>query len=197
MHYRRGGFIRIIAGGALVSLAATASIPAQAGPYSDSYSTSKLFPAVSETRLGVFATNLEDGAYDEGPVIINGEILFGRFRPDYAEPWKQFLFNPRIHLGGSFNPHADGVSEGYAGLTWEMKLTDRMFFETSFGGTVHNGDTESYGCSTLFRESASLGVDLTSRLRLMATVDHASHAGLCGEQNKGLTNAGLRLGYKW
>ena len=171
--------------------------PAQAGSYGDTYSAAQLFPAVSETRLGVMGTNLEDGAYVEGPVVINGEILFGRFSPDYSDRWKQFLLNPRVHLGVSYNPHENGMSEGYAGLTWDLKLTDILFFEASFGGTIHDGPDISYGCSPLFRESASLGVELTSRLRLLATVDHASHAGLCGEQNKGLTNAGLRLGYKW
>ncbi len=30
----------------------------------------------------------------------------------------------------------------------------------------------------------------------MATIDHMSNAGLCSE-NRGISNAGLRLGYKW
>ena len=31
---------------------------------------------------------------------------------------------------------------------------------------------------------------------LMATIEHSSNAGLCSE-NRGLTNAGLRLGYRF
>jgi hypothetical protein len=157
----------------------------------------KHFPAIDETRLGVFATNLEDSEYDDGPIVINGELLFGRVGYDYAEPWKQFLFNPRPHIGFSVNPHDDGVSQVYAGFTWDYNLTKTLFFEGAFGGTLHNGDDAAYGCNTLFHESASLGLKLTERLRLVGTIEHSSHAGLCGDQNKGLTNAGLRLGYKW
>lgn len=167
-------------------------VPATAEPDS----VFKRFPMVDEIRLGVLATNLENGTYNEGGVVVNGEALFGRFRPAYSDPVRQFLLNPRPHLGFSFNPHAGGVSAGYAGLTWDVNLTDRLFFETSFGGTVHDGDTISYGCSVMFRESASLGVNLTEHTRIMATVDHISNGGLC-DPNKGLTNAGVRFGYRW
>jgi lipid A 3-O-deacylase len=47
-----------------------------------------------------------------------------------------------------------------------------------------------------FRESASLGLALSPDWRLMGTVDHMSNAGLCGN-NRGLTNAGVRLGIKF
>jgi lipid A 3-O-deacylase len=175
-----------------VSLTMAANVSAQAGP--DDVWTR--FPAVSEVRVGVAATNLETGTYDDGKVVINGEALFGRFRPNYSDPIRQFFLNPRPHIGFSFNPHSNGVSAAYTGLTWDVNLTDKLFFETSFGGTVHNGATESYGCSVMFRESASIGYNLTEHTRIMATVDHSSNGGLC-DPNKGLTNAGVRLGYRW
>lgn len=156
----------------------------------------KRFPAVSELRVGVLATNLEDGTYTDGSVVINGEALFGRFRPKYSDPIRQFFLNPRPHIGFSFNPHTNGMSSGYAGLTWDANLTEKLFFETSFGGMVHDGATESYGCSVLFRESVSLGYNITEHTRIMATVDHSSNSGLC-DPNKGLTNAGVRIGYRW
>jgi len=52
------------------------------------------------------------------------------------------------------------------------------------------------GCHVLFRESASLGFNLTESWRIMGTIEHNSNAGLC-DFNRGLTNAGVRLGYKF
>jgi lipid A 3-O-deacylase len=86
-------------------------------------------------------------------------------------------------------------------LTRDFLLTESLFLEASFGGAVHDGETDdnnsdSYGCTLNFRESVSLGVALSENLSLMVTVDHMSNGGLC-DQNQGLTNAGIRLGYKW
>jgi hypothetical protein len=49
----------------------------------------------------------------------------------------------------------------------------------------------------LFRESASIGYQITEQANIMLTVDHASHAGLCGPTNTGLTNLGVRVGWKF
>ncbi len=54
----------------------------------------------------------------------------------------------------------------------------------------------SYGCQVNFRESASLGYDVNQHWRVLATVDHMSNGNLC-EPNHGLTNAGIRLGYRF
>ena len=79
------------------------------------------------------------------------------------------------------------------------------FVEASFGGAVHNGNTQSnlalipvdrsaLGCSPLFRESGSVGYRLSQNWSVMATIEHLSNAGICS-QNRGLTNVGARLGY--
>ena len=52
-------------------------------------------------------------------------------------------------------------------------------------------------CPTTFHESIGLGVELTPHVDLVADVEHSSHAYLCGRQNPGLTNVGLKLGYKF
>lgn len=182
--------LRVSSLGALVAMATISAI------HAEPIGMWKSFPAVDELRMGVLATDLEDSKYNSGGAVINGEALFGRFRPNYSDSLRQFVFNPRPHLGFSFNPSLGGVSQAYAGLTWDLKLNEKLFFEASLGGTVHDGATESYGCSVMFRESASFGVNLTQSTRLMATVDHSSNGGLC-DPNKGLTNAGLRLGYRF
>ncbi len=176
-----------------VTLALTAG--ARAGPLSVDP-----FWVVDEFRLGVLAANLEGGGAGDSETAINGEVLFDRFDGQYTDPLHDMLFRPRFHVGASIGPD-DGVSQAYFGLTWDYQLGERLFVESSFGGVVHNGptdadDTDSYGCTIQFRESASIGVELTDQVRLMATVDHMSNAGLC-DQNQGLTIAGVGLGYRW
>jgi lipid A 3-O-deacylase len=159
------------------------------------------FFAIGEFRAGVFDANLDGGDREDAEYMINVELLFGRpFERAHGDSFRDFLLRPRPHIGFSVSPD-DGTDQLYAGFTWEVKLTDRIFVEASFGGALHDGptgskDPESYGCAVNFRESASLGVDLTERMRLMVTVDHMSNGGLC-DQNEGLTNAGVRLGYRW
>lgn len=159
-----------------------------------------VFPAIDEVRLGVFAADLEESINSEGDYAINAEMLFGRPDRAYDHYVWDYLLRPRPHIGLAINPD-DGVNQAYFGVTWDIMLTDRLFLETSFGGAVHDGPTspfhpDGYGCTLNFRESASLGLAFTERLHLLITVDHMSNAGLC-EGNQGLTNAGVRLGYRW
>lgn len=158
------------------------------------------FPAIDEFRFGVLAHQVEDSPGEEG-VDINLEILFGRPARHYSHWLLEHYLRPRPHIGASINTNGD-TSQVYAGVTWDIKLTDRMFFESTFGGALHNGPHDgdegesSFGCTLNFRESASLGFVLSERWRLLLTVDHMSNAGLCDE-NRGITNAGVRFGYKW
>lgn len=151
---------------------------------------------LSEVRFGVSAQD-PDGP-ESGSANLTGEILSVR-------PWTSAdpvlnLFIPRLHLGGSLN--LDGrTSFGYAGLTWTFDVTPSLFVEGSFGGAVHNGETDpvtphhdALGCRALFRESGSLGFRVTPNWSVMATVEHLSNAGLCSN-NRGLTNVGMRIGY--
>ncbi len=101
-------------------------------------------------------------------------------------------------VGFSVNSAGD-TNQLYFGLTGDSWLNEWSFLEFSFGGAYHDGplnvsNVTSYGCSLLFRESASLGFLLIERWRLLLTVDHISNANLC-DRNRGLTNAGLRIGY--
>lgn len=181
----------------IVALAALSSTPVAAQP------PEELAPffAVTETRLGVFAANLEESAGEQAETLINVEVLFGKLPGQYSDPLSNYFLRPRLHVGFSLTPDEGGTNQAYAGVTWEFRLNDWAFIEASFGGAVHDGptagnDPDSYGCAVNFRESASLGFELSERMRLLFTVDHMSNAGLC-DQNQGLTNAGVRLGYRW
>lgn len=153
---------------------------------------------LDEVRGGVFYHELHGP--EEGSVDINAEILTSRLPLiDPASPW--YWLSPRLHLGTSINTDGD-TSHVYAGLTFTIDVTERFFIEGSFGGAIHDGETgnnvapgrNALGCSPLFRESASIGYRFNESWSLMATIEHLSNADLC-DQNRGLTNAGLRLGY--
>jgi hypothetical protein len=171
--------------------------PAQAG--GDHRGSS--FPAIDEVRLGVLVTDLEPGGASEDTIAINAELLTPRIGSPYDGSILASFLHPRLHAGFTVNTEEDGVNQAYAGLTWSHDLGERLFLETTFGGAVHGGETDdnntdSYGCPLQFRESLSVGVHVTKQVSVMATVDHMSNANLCDE-NQGLTNAGVRLGYRW
>ena len=156
------------------------------------------FWTIDEVRIGGFKQAI-DNAPHEGGAAVNLEVLGGRLPGGYENSILDFFLTPRPHIGADLS--FTKTSEFYWGVTWDAKITDRVFFETSFGGAVHDGPLDemgeaSYGCRVNFREFASLGFALTPEWRLMPTIDHMSQAGLC-HPNRGLTNAGLRLGYKF
>ncbi len=164
---------------------------------------------VSEVRIG---GAVQDPGSAEGKLPgfakqnVNGEILFAKPLVSADPFWQAFV--PRATVGGSYNT-GGRTSYAYLGATWSVDLFPetfdrRVFIDGFFGGAAHNGYTgpkalapygfNSLGCSPLFREAAALGFRITEHWSIMATVEHMSNAGLCGE-NRGLTNFGGKLGY--
>jgi lipid A 3-O-deacylase len=154
----------------------------------------------SELRFGASAQ--DPWGRESGSGNVTGEVLFSKpFTP--ADLFTSY-FVPRPHVGGSIN--FDGNTNfAYAGLTWTVDVTSRVFVEGSLGGAVHDGNTNPFytppdrtalGCSPLFRESGSVGVRLGANWSVMATVEHLSNQGTCSD-NRGLTNVGARLGYSF
>ena len=153
--------------------------------------------AISEMRLGVMrhGVHVFVDAEEEG-LDVNAEVLFTS--PDFM----RILLSPRPHLGGSLNTSGD-TSQLYFGLTWDVDLFDPVFFELSFGGAVHDGETnddgedqKALGCRVLFRESLSLGWRFDEHHSLSVMLDHISNAQLC-DHNEGLDTLGLRYGYRF
>jgi hypothetical protein len=151
---------------------------------------------LDEVRGGVYAHGV-DSAPEEGSIDLNLELLTSRLSGSAA--W----YVPRLHLGTTINTDGD-TSHAYGGFTWDFILGEHFFLEATFGGGVHNGDTgdsappgeNALGCSVLFRESASLGFRVSENWSVMGTVEHLSNAGLC-DANRGITNAGGRIGYRF
>ena len=153
-----------------------------------------LFP-IDELRIGSYLHDVETMT-DNNTVDLNAELLLAPLVPLSGNRWVDFFFSPRPHLGSTVS-FSGQTSSVYAGLTWDLPLGESFFLEASFGGAVHDGNLSQYGCRANFHETASLGINLNENWRLVGTVDHMSNGGLCGNDNRGLTNAGLRLGFKF
>lgn len=183
------------AGGAFLLAAATLS-----GASAEPNGSFADFPIINEFRFGILAADLEEGGGSDDAVALNAEVLTAPLGYSANETILDVFLHPRLHLGANVNLERDGVNQLYAGVTWDFYLTEKLFLEASFGGALHDGETDdnsdSYGCVLNFRESASVGFALSENLSLMVGVDHMSNGGLC-DQNQGLTNVGVRVGYRW
>jgi lipid A 3-O-deacylase len=154
-----------------------------------------------EVRVGAFAHNW---IHDEGaPLDVSVEVLSSTLRVyDTTNPWVSWFFNPRLNAGGMINT-GGGTSYGFAGLTWRIPIYRRFFFEGEFGGAVNNAPLHpewnrvDMGCRFTFRESGGFGYQFTDHIDLIASIEHVSHATFCTHINPGLTQIGMRLGYKF
>ncbi|MBX3446993.1 MAG: acyloxyacyl hydrolase [Parvibaculum sp.] len=152
---------------------------------------------VDEVRVGVFAHDPFARNGESSHADINAEIVFE------SPSFMSWAFNPRPRLGGTLSGDG-GTSLVYLDLLgWTFDLGGNFFIDAAVGGAVHDGElkgnapnTRYFGCRANFHQSASIGYRFTPQLSLMASVEHMSNASLC-DQNDGLTNAGVRLGYSF
>ena len=157
---------------------------------------------VDEVRVGVFAHNW---IHDESaPVDASVELLSSALPlPGPSDnPWFGWFFRPRINIGGMINTGGK-TSYGFTGLTWRIPIYKAFFFEGEFGGSVNNGPEHPeagrifMGCPINFRESGGFGVQLTSNIDIIASIEHNSHATFCTHIDPGITDVGVRVGYKF
>ena len=157
---------------------------------------------LSEAKGGVLAHDvafLGDG--DEEGVDVNAELLFRGVEV------RDYVVDVRPHLGASVSTAGD-TNQLYAGLTWRVQpIGWRAWAALATGGTIHDGETgeltgradrrsAELGSRVLFRLALELGYDVTDRLTISAIWAHASNANLA-DQNAGLNNAGLRVGWRF
>lgn len=168
---------------------------ASGGPFAGDFSHGGIF---DEARIGVLGFWQENAESEEG-VYVAGQVLFDPYLDPFNNWFANTLLRPRPHIGGSYSP--SGTDQLFAGLTWTFPFGRTFFAEASFGGTVHNGAIDgaevSLGCHALFRESLGVGANIGEHWRVIASVDHSSHANLCSEENDGLTHAGASIGYRF
>lgn len=153
-----------------------------------------------EARFGVLTS--VDGGHREDGVFLTGMVFFDPFDHRDATGWDR-LARPRIHIGADVST-SGATDQIYAGFSWTADLTDKIFFETGFGGALHDGnlhgrndDGPRLGCRALFHEYVALGLNLSANWTATAQIEHSSHADLCDGPNEGLTRAGLMVGYRF
>jgi lipid A 3-O-deacylase len=152
-----------------------------------------------EVRGGVYAHDFLSP--EKGSADINAEVLAPRLWQSPDPFWSIFI--PHPDFGTTINT-VGKTSNLWGGVAWNYDITQNIFFSPTFGVGVNDGkagDTvprgwNAVGCNWWFHESASIGYRLTANWSIMASVEHSSNAGFC-VQNRGLTNTGLRLGYRF
>lgn len=112
----------------------------------------------------------------------------------------KYIFSPRPHMGMSISTHS-GTTQLYIGLTWRINYNS-FFLEPTFGGEIHNGhikysksQKKALGTRFLFRESISIGYQISEKHSLSIMLDHASNCGNA-KPNGGMNTLGIRCGYK-
>ncbi len=200
----RLGAALVVAYAALVGAAASA---ADLGAQPDVAPAPYVWQPVDEIRLGAFAHN---PAHDENaPVDASIEALSAPLSfPGYnnpwiaGNPWVSWFFDPRLNLGGMINTGGK-TSYAFGGFTWRIPIYSKFFFEGELGGAVNNAvrvptyDRVDMGCAVTFRESGGFGFQFSENWDVIASVEHVSHASFCSKTNPGLTQFGVRVGYKF
>ncbi len=154
-----------------------------------------------EVRVGAFAHNPD---HDENaPVDLSIETLSSNLPfADFSNPYVNWFLSPRIALGAMINTGGK-TSYAFGSFNWRIPIYKMLFFEGELGGAVNNSpdwqgpvriDT---GCPVAFRESGGFGLQLTPNWDVIASVEHVSHASFCTKKNPGITDFGIRVGYKF
>ncbi|WDR04451.1 acyloxyacyl hydrolase [Devosia rhodophyticola] len=111
----------------------------------------------------------------------------------------------RPHIGATLNFKGED-SFAYAGLSLTAQLPLLpVFIEASLGGAAHGTPFATsttpapprFGCVAVARAAASVGVNVLPGASIIGTVEHYSDGGLCGTPNDGVTNVGLRIGFRF
>jgi lipid A 3-O-deacylase len=148
-----------------------------------------------EVRVGLMDhdSGLVDSHVENG-VDLNMEVLLQS--PD----WMKWAYSPKPSIGTTTSLR-DQTSLLHFGFSWELPISGPIFANANLGLGFNNGVTRNQvgrrnmGCNGDFYESLSVGGQFLEKHRLMATVEHASNAYICNS-NAGLTNLGIRYGYK-
>lgn len=132
------------------------------------------------------------------PSDISFDVLFRT--PDMdAFAW---LGSPRPEVGVTFSTTYETLA--HFGLTWQLPVFDTpVYLEGTFGGAIHNGyltnpppGWSALGCRVNFYERFGIGANVSQNMTATLTYEHTSNAGLC-DANGGLSNVGIRLGWKF
>jgi hypothetical protein len=117
----------------------------------------------------------------------------------------RWIGSPRPEVGVTINTD-NRDSLAHLGLTWQLPVFETPFYlEGTFGAAIHNGyltnspdntRRHNFGCRVNFYERFGVGANLSESMTATVTYEHTSNAQLC-DDNQGLSNFGVRLGWKF
>jgi hypothetical protein len=183
-----------------VAAADLATVPApQFAPY--------VFEPIDEIRVGAFAHNWihdENAPVDVSIEALSSPLAFPGYNSSWVvgNPWVSWFFQPRLNLGGMINTGGK-TSYGFGGFNWRIPIVGKFFFEGELGGAANNAPDwhergrVDMGCTFAFRESGGFGFQFSDHWDAIGSIEHVSHASFCGKTNPGLTQVGLRIGYRF
>lgn len=190
----------IVAGLALLGM----SLPAVAQSV---YSPAPMADIVDELRFGINAHDVHHAAL---PFLVNEwrldkiedasfDVLF---RTPDIEAFR-WIGSPRPEFGTTINL-AGRDSLAHLGLTWQLPIFETpVYLEGSFGAAINNGyltnapeGRKSFGCRVNFYERFGVGMHVTDSVTATLTYEHTSNNEYC-DANDGLSNFGLRVGWKF
>lgn len=162
---------------------------------------------IDELRFGLHAHDVDYAGlpfrfseYDLSQIEdISFDVLFVSPQLD-AFRW---IGSPRPEFGMTVN--LDGQeSLAHLGLTWQLRLFETpLYLEGTFGAAGHTGYNKGappgykdFGCSINFYERYGIGANLGDHATATLTYEHTSNNGWC-DANDGLSNFGLRVGWKF
>ena len=90
-----------------------------------------------------------------------------------------------------------------AGISW--KIGRQVYLRPGIGLAIHTGPTdpnrpeprEAFGSRLLFQPEVAVGVQVSERVSVEASLVHMSHATLLDGHNPGIDNIGVRLNYRF
>ena len=186
----------------LVGLGAAAPVAAQ-----DLLSPQPLAGIVDEVRIGLHAHNVDYAGlpfrfseYDLSHIEdLSFDVLFTSPELDVF----RWIGAPRPELGATVSLGGK-ESLAHLGLTWQLKLFETpLYLEGTFGAAAHTGyntgapaGMKNFGCTINFYERYGIGTALGENATATLTYEHTSNNGAC-EANDGLSNFGLRVGWKF
>ena len=156
---------------------------------------------VQELRFGVFWHDPNNT--EQAPIDLSVETLSSNLPvPSFSNPYLDWFAHPRIALGAMLNTGGK-TSYAFGSFNWRIPIYKIVFFEGEFGGAVDNSPDYhgprrlDLGCPVTFRESAGFGLQLSPNWDVILSAEHISHATLCTKKNEGVSDVGVRIGYKF
>ena len=193
----------------IASLVLAVSMICGSAAHAQSLMTPEPFAGVvDELRIGLNAHNVnytlfaKPWEYDLSQIEdVSFDVLFTSPDLDVF----RWIGAPRPEVGVTLN--LDGQdSLLHAGLTWQLPIFETPFYlEGTFGAATHNGyltgspDPErhaNFGCRVNFYEKYGIGAHLNENVTATLLYEHTSNNGWC-DANQGLSNVGLRMGWKF